>query len=705
MRYCAIIVVLLLFCLPAVSFADDEGLLLIFDKNVKPQIQMCIARALKDSGRFEISALHDVSYREEKRIKDQIKKEKPDVIMAISSELSGKAMALRRIDEKKITLSVTNFLTIGSEDFSRPCDVVTLKIWELLESPPNTNAAVLASNSRKALAAGNTAEAVRLLADAVAKDPQSASLRREMARIYARALDYNTAATWYLAALDVDPHDYISLLELAGIYQALQMQDDAGKCYEQAIDYGPRAPSMLVRAGDYFASLEQARVAIDTYKEAEEMDPENFETLRKIYKTAYANEIYDEAFRAGLILLYKGVGDWNMLLGVLYAAVETGNYAKALPLVEDWSKRMPDTPVLFLRLAELHIGLGHDAEAITALQKYVKMVPYQASAYLEMAMAYYRLRKPAEALSVLSEAESIDPESPENARITAMVYEISGDMENALEAYGRFLSRMSDLTRSDVVKYLAMGKRLGKDAQCRQLLRNLWRTKKSQDALTIVTALGESYEKDNLIYEAISLYREAALALSRYSTPRMELARLLISVRQTEEASSVLRETIAHFSNDQLPLLKIGNMFFEAQDYLDARVCFQWAYYREPENPMVIALFLESLMFVGEYDSASYLLPEANRLLTKPELRESLILSELVLFKARNFKAEFEKLARYAADFIAASKGPSPLDMSDYPALLEARFTGNDLEQMKLVLELFDRKISKQDFLKAIGLN
>ena len=90
-------------------------------------------------------------------------------------------------------------------------------------------------------------EAVQMVQDWLAQEPRLAAAYAEDGWLWHQIGDLPRAQARLQQALDLDPHDFRALTELARVYEAMQRPDRALALYERALEQAPRQPEVAAR--------------------------------------------------------------------------------------------------------------------------------------------------------------------------------------------------------------------------------------------------------------------------------------------------------------------------------------------------------------------------------------------------------------------------------------------------------------------------
>jgi len=99
--------------------------------------------------------------------------------------------------------------------------------------------------------------------------------------------------------LDQDPGNMAAAVELADIYQRAQMFDQAAGYYEQALGIEAQHSELLVNLGLCYRGLGRFDEALDAFKRANQLEPDNWQSLfNQVVVAALDLQRFDEAEKA-----------------------------------------------------------------------------------------------------------------------------------------------------------------------------------------------------------------------------------------------------------------------------------------------------------------------------------------------------------------------------------------------------------------------
>lgn len=189
-----------------------------------------------------------------------------------------------------------------------------------------------------AAAAGNRAEAVRLLLEAAELDPESPRYFSKAGRIEMAAGNTDEAVKLLERALELDPGHLPAFAELGAMYVGNDDYTSAAKIYRAAADYAPDDADAQASYGRIQAILKDWDGSLSSYARAVALEPASAE-----YRYEYARAL-------------QALGRHEEALAALAEALRLDpNYADA-----------------YLAIGNSHRDTGHNAEAVAAYRKYLE---------------------------------------------------------------------------------------------------------------------------------------------------------------------------------------------------------------------------------------------------------------------------------------------------------------------------------------------
>ncbi|MCW7753608.1 tetratricopeptide repeat protein [Desulfobotulus sp. H1] len=139
-------------------------------------------------------------------------------------------------------------------------------------------------------------EAIGFLRQAVALDPQSAFLQKELAALLVRAGQPQAALQAIQRSRDLDPHDPDTLVVLAGIRQMLEQDiQELIPIYEEVIRLDPGRERIYLILGNLYIAQKQPAKAEETYRKLIAHHPGKYPGYYYLGQLLVLQQRYDEA--------------------------------------------------------------------------------------------------------------------------------------------------------------------------------------------------------------------------------------------------------------------------------------------------------------------------------------------------------------------------------------------------------------------------
>ncbi len=152
---------------------------------------------------------------------------------------------------------------------------------------------------------GNYAEAVEYIKKAIAKDPESLYLHRELAVLYLHLSAYQKALQVSEQILQKHPDDVDSLIMYGRINHGLKQLEEAKKTYEKVIELDPRRQNIYLMLGSLYMDENDNLKALKVYKKLVENFPDSyvgFFFIGKIYGKEKKYQQAEEAYKKAIEL-------------------------------------------------------------------------------------------------------------------------------------------------------------------------------------------------------------------------------------------------------------------------------------------------------------------------------------------------------------------------------------------------------------------
>ena len=287
-------------------------------------------------------------------------------------------------------------------------------------APPAPTAARLYTDGVSAYRAGDKERAVRLLTEAVRRNPNLAMAHSILGDIYKESGDYNAAVTQYQSLTKLDPFASDSHHRLGVSYHFLNRLRDAAASYLRAIRLNPRDWRSCMNLGLVYMSLGDLNAAVEYCQRAANLNP--LEAVAHanlgVVLDARGNTAEAEAaYRKSLTIDPRQVGPaMNLARNLQYR----GRSQEAVTVLENLADAA-DSAAVRRRLGDALASAGRDAEALreyrTSLKLDARYYPAM-NAMASLLITQYRNglllddRKRDEALAMWRQSLQLNPNQP-----------------------------------------------------------------------------------------------------------------------------------------------------------------------------------------------------------------------------------------------------------------------------------------------------
>ncbi|MFY8093567.1 MAG: tetratricopeptide repeat protein [Niveispirillum sp.] len=246
---------------------------------------------------------------------------------------------------------------------------------------------------RMAMDAGNHAEAVALLREAILDDPGDATLRADLGVALETLEDYDGAAQAYAAAAALEPDNPIYHFNQGAVAQAQGRPHDAAGHYLDALEREPLFAEAYYNLGTLFFDAGHLEIAAEHYGNALKARPDYAEaasnlglTLRRLGRLSDAIEQFQLALklRPELTITHSNLG---------LTLAEAGRYDEAIACFGQALAKDPDSPSLHINISLAWRGVGRLDMAADAALKALRLAPDNAVAQVELGAVAANLRR------------------------------------------------------------------------------------------------------------------------------------------------------------------------------------------------------------------------------------------------------------------------------------------------------------------------
>lgn len=253
---------------------------------------------------------------------------------------------------------------------------------------------------------GESEKAVKLISDAINKDPFVKELYETRANLYSLAGKTELSRNDYLTIIKLDPNDSGAYASIAYTYLYTDTPQDALEYLTSAIKLSPKNTYYRTdRANLYF----------------------------KIGNTGSSLKDFDDAIK-----IAPNDGNIYVSRASVYAQSEKNELA-----LKDYTKAIsltPDSPYFYDARARFYDDTGKNDLAVKDFSKAIELEPGNAYRYINRALIYMKMKSYTNALADFSKAIKIDPNG-ENYSYRADAYKQMEKYQDAIADYGSAIQK------------------------------------------------------------------------------------------------------------------------------------------------------------------------------------------------------------------------------------------------------------------------
>lgn len=208
----------------------------------------------------------------------------------------------------------------------------------------------------------------------------------------------------YEETLKLDPSNAAAMFELGKLYNGMQQFEPSVNYAKGAVEIAPDNIWYRYLLADLYKQNQQFEDALGVYDEVIRKWPKRYEIymnkaeiLLQLQKLDEASELFDEVQE-------KFGFNEELLLHQYSMFMTTGNYGKAMEVVEKAMLARPDEPRYHAMQAEVYEHMGEMDKAHDSYQRVLKMDPGNSMVRIAMAEHYYSIEQPAKAIEQLEAA-------------------------------------------------------------------------------------------------------------------------------------------------------------------------------------------------------------------------------------------------------------------------------------------------------------
>jgi tetratricopeptide (TPR) repeat protein len=465
---------------------------------------------------------------------------------------------------------------------------------------------------------------------------------KELAGMYNRGDYVQRAITEYQEAMKADPDSLFLRVELADLYWRVGRLADAVREAEAVLKINPdQKDAHRLLAHIYWRNLGEARgdvaaqeslkKAIEHFEALARLDPtetDTFLVLGRLYRLNNQPDKAEEAFKkvlngepdsknaaAQLAQLYFDEGDYEQavellnkideeemdapLLGMLaYAYTQMSQFDKAVSVYEKALTRDPDNQEVRRAYAEALMGGGRLAAARTELEKILKADPDDGPAHLRLAQLDRQEGQFEDARKNLDRAQTLMPESQEVPYQQALLEDILGNYEQAIEILQGLLKK----TERESGHYTAG---------------------EASNRAVFLEHLGQVYRTEQKYAEALEVFKQIR-ELGDQQAPRAEalIVETLRSDRQPEKAREAVDAAVAKYPKDRALRILRASLLGESGEVDEAVQQLQELLNKTPSDRDINLAIAQVYLQAKRFPEAEAAARQALALSTDPDDQE-----------------------------------------------------------------------------------
>ncbi len=287
---------------------------------------------------------------------------------------------------------------------------------------------------------GNLDKAIELLKKAIAMDPDSLYLKRELATVYMQNKDEDSALDVLEDILKYDPKDIRSLIIYGGINQVRKKNPAAVDAYERVIALDPKQEKVYQLLGGLYLEEEKYDQAKRVFNQMIEHFAGNYTGyfyLGRIYAKQGKTVEAEKQFKRTLELEPELLEPRYELLQ-LYK--EDDNDQKILQIYQDILSRNPDNIRALMELGYYYHTKGKLAQAEDIFKKLGQRSATEFEVIIKIVQLYLDPKKFDEGLVLIEGMLKAVPDSSEINHMAGIAYYGQKDNPNALNHFKRVTS-------------------------------------------------------------------------------------------------------------------------------------------------------------------------------------------------------------------------------------------------------------------------
>ncbi len=228
---------------------------------------------------------------------------------------------------------------------------------------------------------GNTLDhAIAEFEKIVSLDPRSVEDRMVLGQLYTVKHQNDKAEAQFKAARDIDPDSEEVVLNLSRLYAENGDLPHSAKVIE-SVAVSERTPKMEFALGAVYDQLKRPKDAIDAYKRAADLDPEDAHSMGALAQALLNDNQLDAALKEFQQIAQADPEDAAAIIHISEILRRQGKYEEALTTVKQALKKDPDSPEAGYNEGLLLDVLGRYEESAQVYEHMVDLTSHANGAY------------------------------------------------------------------------------------------------------------------------------------------------------------------------------------------------------------------------------------------------------------------------------------------------------------------------------------
>ena len=284
--------------------------------------------------------------------------------------------------------------------------------------------------SKILLKLGKYDESLVEIDNAIEIKPGSVNHFLQKGNIFRKQKKYPIALEYFNKANELDDSSN-SILEIVSTLEKLGQKNNALKKIEKELKKKPDEPLLLNAKAGIQRSMGKYKEAIKTVKKVISIYPNRVFVKRNLARVYVDNKNFKEAITI-LSDLKKTNYESTVILLLADAYQGIKNKTKAISLLKEAHKKLPNDSKIILGLLTIYLNLKNFKQSEIYVNKYLKLNPKDSQIYSIMGLIYRHFKNNKKSLELFNKSLALDPENNDTLYDIACIKSVEGQKDNAL---------------------------------------------------------------------------------------------------------------------------------------------------------------------------------------------------------------------------------------------------------------------------------